>query len=289
MWASQAAHAGLFGRLYIDMVRAGEAGGVLDAVLVRLAAFLEKTQRLTSRVQTALIYPGIITAVATAIVSTLLLFVVPKFRDIFAGLLKGQPLPLLTQVLLDASNFVRNQFGVVIFLVLVLGAVGRFLAQTDRGRRAIDGLVLRLPLFGDLCLKTAIARFARTFGTLLAAGVPILQALIMTRDTSGNVHVTDAIAVVHDRVKVGGTVASAMESMRLFPAMATSMVEVGEETGALPAMLDRIADAYDEEFDNAMTGLTAIIEPIMIVLMALVVGTIVIALFLPLIAIIERL
>jgi type IV pilus assembly protein PilC len=284
-----AANERVFGRLYINMVKAGEAGGVLDVVLDRLAAFLEKTQRMKSKVQTAMIYPAIITCVATAIVSTLMLFVVPKFQDIFAGLLKGQPLPLLTQGLIGVSNFVRDQFILAVGVLAVMAVSGRFVGRSTPGRRLIDRLTLRLPLFGDLCLKAAIARFARTFGTLLASGVPILQALAMTRETSGNIQVAEAVAVVHDRVKIGGTVAHALESMRLFPPMVTSMIEVGEETGALPAMLNRIADAYDDEVDHVVAGLTAIIEPIMIVFMALAVGVIVVALFLPLVGIIQHL
>jgi type IV pilus assembly protein PilC len=284
-----AANERVFGRLYINMVKAGEAGGVLDVVLDRLAAFLEKTQRMKSKVQTAMIYPAIITCVATGIVSTLMLFVVPKFQDIFAGLLKGQPLPMLTQGLIGMSNFVRQQFVLAAGLFAAAAVIGRFVGRSTRGRRLLDRVVLRLPLFGDLCLKAAIARFARTFGTLMASGVPILQALAMTRETSGNIQVAEAVTVVHDRVKVGGTVAHALGSMRLFPPMVTSMIEVGEETGALPAMLNRIADAYDDEVDHVVAGLTAMIEPIMIVLMALAVGLIVVALFLPLVGIIQHL
>ena len=165
----------------------------------------------------------------------------------------------------------------------------RLFAATKFGRRAIDWMKIHVPLFGDLVLKATIARFTRTFGTLLASGVPILQALIITRDTSGNVLVANAINVVHDRVKEGDNVAKPLESTHIFPGMVTSMIEVGEETGALPDMLVRIADSYDEEVDNAVDGLTSIIEPIMIVFMALMVGTIVIALFLPLVSIIQHL
>jgi type IV pilus assembly protein PilC len=165
----------------------------------------------------------------------------------------------------------------------------KIFSATRIGRRVIDWLLIHMPIFGDLFLKAAIARFTRTFGTLMASGVPILQALIITRDTSGNVHVANAINVVHDRVKEGDNVAKPLESTHIFPGMVTSMIEVGEETGALPDMLTRIADTYDEEVDNAVAGLTSIIEPIMIVFMALMVGTIVIALFLPLVSIIQHL
>jgi type IV pilus assembly protein PilC len=279
----------VFDRLYINMVKAGEAGGVLDTVLERLAVFMEKAARITGKVKAAMIYPVIILFVAATIVSVLMVFVVPKFQDIFSGLLKGQPLPALTQGLMDVSNFFKNHY-----LVAAGGLVGFYFAfklfgKTKFGRRVLDWLLIHMPVLGDLFLKAAIARFTRTFGTLLASGVPILQALIITRDTSGNVHVANAINVVHDRVKEGDNVAKPLESTHIFPGMVTSMIEVGEETGSLPDMLSRIADTYDEEVDNAVAGLTAIIEPIMIVFMAVMVGTIVIALFLPLVRIIQLL
>ena len=284
-----AANDRVFDRLYVNMVKAGEAGGVLDTILERLAVFMEKAQRISGKVKSAMIYPVVIVCVAAVIVSVLMIFVVPKFQDIFSGLLKGQPLPGLTQGLLTVSNFLKDHY-VVAGAGFSAAYVGfQLVGRTRRGRRAIDWALIRLPVTGDLFLKAAIARFTRTFGTLLASGVPILQALVITRDTSGNVHVANAINVVHDRVKEGDGVAGPLESTRIFPGMVTSMIEVGEETGALPDMLTRIADTYDEEVDNAVAGLTSIIEPVMIVLMALMVGTIVIALFLPLVSIIQYL
>jgi type IV pilus assembly protein PilC len=284
-----AANDRVFDRLYVNMVKAGEAGGVLDTVLERLSVFMEKAQKIAGKVKSAMIYPVIIILVATAIVAVLMAFVVPKFQDIFSGLLKGQPLPTLTQALMNVSNFIKHHYGVAIIGVIVAVVLFRIFSKTKIGRRILDWLLIHMPIMGDLFLKAAIARFTRTFGTLLASGVPILQALIITRDTSGNVHVANAINVVHDRVKEGDNVAKPLESTHIFPGMVTSMIEVGEETGALPDMLTRIADTYDEEVDNAVAGLTSIIEPIMIVFMALVVGTIVIALFLPLVSIIQHL
>ena len=284
-----AAHPKLFDRLYVNMVKAGEAGGVLDTVLERLAVFSEKSERIKGKVKAAMIYPLIITIVAVTIVSVLMVFVVPKFQDIFSGLLKGQPLPVLTQGLLRVSYFMRDHFIVTGALLAGLYVAFLLFRRTRFGARQIDGWLIGMPLLGDLFLKAAIARFTRTFGTLLASGVPILQALVITRDTSGNVHVANALNVVHDRVKEGDNVAKPLESTAVFPGMVTSMIEVGEETGALPEMLTRIADSYDEEVDNAVAGITSIIEPIMIVFMALMVGTIVIALFLPLVSIIEHL
>lgn len=284
-----AAHERVFDRLYINMVRAGEAGGVLDTVLERLSVFMEKAQKIAGKVKAAMIYPAIILFVATAIVAVLMVFVVPKFQDIFSGLLKGQPLPVLTQRLLDVSNFLKGHYLVALGGIVALAVTWRLFAGTRLGRRVVDRALIRMPVLGDLFLKTAIARFSRTFGTLLASGVPILQALIITRDTSGNVHVAAAIDVIHDRVKEGDSVARPLESTAIFPGMVTSMIQVGEETGALPDMLTRIADTYDEEVDNAVAGLTSIVEPVMIVFMALVVGLIVIALFLPLVSIIQHL
>ena len=284
-----AAHDRVFDRLYVNMVKAGEAGGVLDTVLERLSVFMEKAQKITGKVKAAMIYPVIIILVAGIIVSVLMVFVVPKFQEIFTGLLKGQPLPALTQGLLDVSNFMKSHY-----LLAVGGAIGawflfKLFGKMKFGRRVLDWMLIHMPVLGDLFLKAAIARFTRTFGTLMASGVPILQALIITRDTSGNVHVANAINVVHDRVKEGDNVAKPLESTHIFPGMVTSMIEVGEETGALPEMLTRIADTYDEEVDNSVAGLTSIIEPIMIVFMAVMVGTIVIALFLPLVSIIQHL
>jgi type IV pilus assembly protein PilC len=283
------AHPKVFDRLYVNMVKAGEAGGVLDTVLDRLAVFMEKAQRITGKVKSAMIYPAIIVSVAFGIVSVLMVFVVPKFEEIFAGQLKGQALPAPTQLLMDVSRFLGERY-----VVALCGLAGgyvlfRLFARTRFGRRIIDWLLIRSPILGELMLKAAIARFTRTFGTLLSSGVPILQALIITRDTSGNVHVASAINLVHDRVKEGDNVAKPLESTQIFPGMVSSMIEVGEETGALPDMLTRIADTYDEEVDNAVAGLTSIIEPIMIVFMALMVGSIVVALFLPIVKIIENL
>lgn len=280
-------HPRIFDRLYVNMVKAGEAGGVLSLVLERLALFMEKTERIKGRVKSALTYPAVIVIVALGIVSALMTFVVPRFQGIFNGLLKGQPLPALTQGVLTVSDFIRNHALLAAGLLLGLGAASVFFRRTVPGRRITDWLLIRLPLIGELFLKSTVARFARTFGTLLASGVPILRALAITRDTAGNVHVAGAITSVHNRVKEGDSVARPLRASGIFPEMVTGMVEVGEETGALPDMLARVADAYDEEVDNAVASLTSIIEPVMIVCMAVVVGTIVIALFLPIIRIIQ--
>ncbi len=282
-------HPRIFDGLYCSMITAGEAGGVLDLVLERLARFLERSDRINGRIQAAMIYPVIILVVASGILSGLMVFVVPKFQLIFSGVLKGQPLPPLTQLVVGVGDFFQHHFFWAIGLLVLTALSGRQARRTPQGTRIVDWMLIKAPVTGELFLKAAIARFTRTFGALLTSGVPILEALEITRTTSGNVHVADALKVVHARVKGGGMVAPALEASAVFPPLVTSLIGVGEETGALAEMLGRIADIYDEEVDNAVTALTAIIEPIMIVLMALVVGVIVIALFLPMVGIVQHL
>ncbi len=279
----------IFDDLYISMVKAGEAGGVMDTVLDRLARFMERSERTKGRVKAAMTYPAIILVVAGSILAGLMTFVVPKFELIFSGMLKGQPLPPLTRLVIGTGRFASQHLALVLGLLLMAGAAMAVIRRTRAGARVGDWLLLKSPVLGDLLLKAAIARFARTFGSLLASGVPILEALVITRDTSGNVHVEEAIDRVRDRVKGGDTVARPLAAEALFPGLVTSMVEIGEETGALPEMLGRIADTYDEEVDNAVVALTSLIEPAMIVLMAVVVGIIVLALFLPIVGVIQHL
>ena len=284
-----AANPKAFDRLYVNMVKAGEAGGVLDTVLERLAVFTEKAVKIRSKIVSAMVYPAIISFVAGGIMAVLMVWVVPKFQDVFFTMLKGKRLPRLTEIVVNIADALRQQL-----LLVVGGLAGAIILfwlfkRSKFGTKINHWLLLRLPVIGDLFLKASIARFTRTFGTLLASGVPILQALIITRDTSGNVHIANAINVVHDRVKEGDNVAKPLESTHIFPGMVTSMIEVGEETGALPDMLVRIADNYDEEVDNAVGALTSIIEPVMIVLMAVGVGIIVIAMFLPMVELIKSL
>lgn len=282
-------HPKLFDRLYLNMIKAGEAGGVLDVVLERLAQFQEKSVRVQGKIKSAMTYPLIIILVATGIVAALMVFVVPKFEMIFATSLKGQSLPALTQAVIGVSAFLKNN--VITSISILAGTLFglKLLARTNVGIRLIHTWQLRVPVVGDLFLKTAIARFTRTLGTLLASGVPILEALRITGDTSGNVRVAAAIAVVHDRVKEGDGVAGPLRGTGVFPDLVPSMIEVGEETGDLPGMLTRVADGYDEEVDNSVNALTSLIEPLMIVVMAVMVGTIVIALFLPIVRIIQTL
>ena len=282
-------HPRIFDRLYINMIKAGEAGGVLDTVLDRLARFLEKSLLLRGKLVTAMVYPVIVLAVAVAILAGLMVFVVPKFQQIFADLLKGAPLPPLTQAVLNVSDLVRHNTLAALGLGAATWMAFHFFRRTPAGARAVDTLVVKLPLFGELILKAVIARFSRTLGTLLSSGVPILPALLITRDTCGNARVAGALTVVHDRVKEGSPVARPLEATAVFPPLVTSMIEVGEHSGQLPDMLNKVADIYDDEVDNAVAGLSALIEPVLILFLALVVGTIVIALFLPIIRIVQLL
>ena len=278
-----------FDNLYVNMVKAGEAGGVLDSVLARISEFLEKAEKIKAKVKSAMVYPLVVLTAALGILVFLMVFIIPRFAEIFDDLLDGKALPMLTQIVIGTSDFVAGRWYVILGAVFGIIALVKTVNRTERGAEMIDKLKFRAPLFGDLVQKTQVSRFSRTLGTLMASGVPILQALQIVRDTSGNRVLANAIQSVHDSVKEGESVAMPMEASGAFPGMVVSMVDVGEETGALPEMLVRVADAYDDEVDNAVDALTSIIEPIMIVLLALIIGTIVIAMFVPLISIITEL
>ena len=276
----------IFDKLFVNMVKAGEAGGVLDVVLVRLAEFMEKAERVKNKVKSAMVYPIVVLLAAVGILTFLMINVIPKFKSIFDDLLEGKQLPKLTQFVINASMAVKNRWYYILGFIVILVIVWKVLRRTPSGRYALDKFKLRVPLFGQLFVKTAVARFSRTLGTLLTSGVPVLQALNIVRDTSGNEVVARAIQQVHDSVKEGDNMSMPLEASGVFPVMVVSMVDVGEETGALPEMLSRVADTYEDEVDRAVEALTSIIEPIMIILLALIVGTIVIAMFVPLVAII---
>jgi len=286
---SLAQHPLIFNHLYVNMVKAGEVGGVLELALRRLAEFQEKAQKIKNKVVAAMVYPIIVMTMAIAILAFLLVFIVPKFEVIFHEMLGDKPLPAITLFVIGVSNFVKNHGLVLVGLLIAAVAAYKLIARTRAGRSIIDRFKLRVPLFGDLIRKTAISRFSRTLGTLVTSGVPILQALNITRETAGNMVIAGAISQVHDSVKEGESIVQPLEASGAFPPMAISMIDVGEETGQLPEMLLKIADVYDDETDNSVAALTSMLEPIMIVFLALVVGTIVIALFMPLISIISGL
>ncbi|MBQ6915895.1 MAG: type II secretion system F family protein [Kiritimatiellae bacterium] len=283
---SLTAYPKIFDKLYVNMVKAGEAGGVLEVVLGRLAEFAEKSEKIKNKVKGAMIYPIVVLVAAIGITAFLLVAVIPKFQQVFNDMLNGAALPAITQFVIDASEFVQAnglQIGLGVVAVFV---VMKIIGRTEKGAYFFDALKLRLPVTGTLAQRSAVSRFTRTLGTLLSSGVPILQSLTITRDTTGNRVLTEAIQNVHDSVKEGESMTQPLSQCKVFPPMVTSMVEVGEETGALADMLTRIANTYDDEVDNAVAGLTAAIEPALIIVLAVVVGTIVIAMFLPMVKII---
>jgi type IV pilus assembly protein PilC len=284
-----ALHPKIFNNLYVNMIKAGEAGGVLELVLTRLSEFQEKAAKIKNKVLSAMVYPIIVMTMAVGILCFLLVFIVPRFEVIFHDLLGDKPLPSVTQFVLGVSNFMQHHGLVLLGAAVAIVMLYNFIGRTRSGRYAIDNFKLRMPLFGNLNRKTAISRFARTLGTLVTSGVPILQALNITRETAGNAAIAGAIGQVHDSVKEGESIVQPLEASKAFPPMVVSMIDVGEETGKLPEMLLKVADVYDDEVDNAVAALTSMLEPIMIVFLAVIVGTIVLALFTPLISIITGL
>ena len=283
---SLAQHPKIFNKLFVNMVKAGELGGVLEVVLVRLAEYAEKAAKLKSKLTTAMVYPCIVMFIAVGILIFLLLVVVPKFKEMMADV--GE-LPLISQIVFGASeNMLARPYVLpnAVWLFIVFGIflmIFKAWASTKKGRFIVDTVMMKLPIIGDLQSKSAISRFTRTMGTLVTSGVPILQALTITRDTAGNVVVAKAIEGVHDGVKEGEAMVTPLQACGIFPGMVISMVDVGEETGQLPEMMLKIANVYDDEVDAAVGALTAVIEPIMIVFLAAIVGAIVMAIFLPLI------
>jgi type IV pilus assembly protein PilC len=261
----------------------------METILSRLAGFMEKTARLAGKVKSAMIYPSVVITLALGVTTGLMIFIVPSFTKIFTELLEGDPLPGITQFLIDVSEWMKTRwyFLLAIPFVLVIGLKVAY--KTKYGKYGLDWVLYNMPILGPIVSKTAIARFSRTLGTLMSAGVPVLNALIIVRDTSGNDLVARAVMKVHDAVKEGEGISKPLAAAKVFPQMVISMIEVGEETGRMPDMLEKVANTYDEEVDNAVDALTSLLEPIMIVVLAGIVGTIVIGLFAPLATIIQKL
>ena len=281
----------IFNKLYINMVKAGELGGVLEIVLNRLAEYQEKAQKLKNKIVAAMVYPIIVMFIAVTIMIFLMLVIVPKFEKIFDDMIPGgrSKLPPITQFVIALSRGIGDYIWYILIAVALLLLIWKIFASTPAGKVSIDRMKLKMPLFGDVQRKSGISRFTRTLGTLVTSGVPILQALNITRETAGNLVISDAINKVHDAVKEGESMVAPLEASNVFPPMVISMVDVGEETGQLPEMLLKIADVYEDEVDNSVSALTSMLEPLMIVVLAVVVGTIVMALFLPLITVIQNL
>jgi len=274
-------HPDAFPELYSSMIKAGELGGILDTILERLTAYLESSEALKAKVKSAMMYPAIILSICFIITIFLLTFVIPRFATIFESF--GAKLPLLTQVLLDLSTFVKQPVHLVGIILTPVGAWFGFqrFYKTPAGQKWADAQLLKLPIFGIILKKVAVARFTRTLGTLVKSGVPILQALETVASTAGNVVIAEAVLGARESIREGGHLSDPLKKSNIFPSMVTAMISVGEETGALDAMLSKIADFYDQEVDTAVKGLTSLIEPIVIVVMGAIVGTIVAAMFLP--------
>jgi type IV pilus assembly protein PilC len=261
------------------MVAAGEAGGILDTILLRLATFLEKNDALVRKVKGAMVYPGVIFTVAGVAVAVLLIFVIPTFQAMFASV--NLELPLPTRIVIGASQLLINYWWVLIFLAVVgYFAFKRYYA-TDDGRKRVDQMLLASPVLGDLLRKSAVSRFTRTLGTLISSGVSILDGLEITAKTAGNRVIHDAVMASRQSIAGGETIAAPLEKSKVFPPMVISMIAVGEQTGGLDEMLSKIADFYDEEVDVAVSALLSLMEPIMIVVLGVIVGGMVVAMYLP--------
>lgn len=285
-----AQHPRTFDNLYVNMAKAGEAGGSLNESLNRLADFLEKGQKLKSKIKSAMTYPTVVLVIALGITAFLMATVIPQFEKLFKDMLgKNAQLPPITRFVVGISNNFVTYAVPIVFGIVALVFLVRLLGKTEKGRYAIDLFKLKMPVFGEIIRKGAIARSTRTLGTLMSSGVPVLQALDIVRDTSGNAVIAKAYQDIHDSVKEGENMTPPMEASGQFPPMVVSMVDVGEETGSLPDMLTRVANTYDGEVDDAVNAMTSIIEPIMIVFLAGIVGTIVVAMFSPLMGLLTKL
>ena len=289
--AAMARHPKVFDQLYSNMVEAGETGGILDLILQRLSTFIEKIVKLKRDVISALIYPSAVILLAIAAVAVIMVVVIPQFQTIFLGLLgPGEPLPLPTRIVVGFSNFLAS-WGGLCMLVLIIGIVValHFYYKTTKGRKRIDSLLLKLPILGSIFLKITIARFSRTLSTLLSSGVPILQSLDIKARTAGNVVIEEAIVKIRNGVEQGKSFVEPLRAADVFPHMVSQMVGIGEQTGARDAMLGKIADFYEQEVDSAIANLLTLIEPALIGFLGVTIGSIVIAMYLPMFSLIGKL
>jgi type IV pilus assembly protein PilC len=286
---AMARHPKAFDKLYTNMVAAGEAGGVLDVVLRRLADFMEASQRLRRRVVGAMIYPAAVITIAVLIVMGIMIFIIPKFKTIFESF--DAKLPAVTVFLIAFSDWIANQWGwaIILSMPLVIFLIAKLMRQSDGGRYASDMLKLKIPVLGTILAKTSVARFSRTLGTLLTAGVPILEAINITRETTGNEVFARALAKVHDAIREGETFAAPLKQARIVEPMVVNMIDVGEETGDLDKMLSKIADTYDEEVQTLVAAMVSLLEPVMVITLGVIVGFIVVAIFMPLPTLIQSL
>ncbi len=272
-------HPNVFNDLYCNLVAAGEAGGLLDTILNRLANYIEKSMTLKKKVKGAMVYPAAVLAVAMVVVAALLLFVIPVFQKMFADM--GGSLPAFTQLVINTSDLLRNYFWLFGILVFVLIVLFRYYYKTGKGREVVDGFLLRVPVFGPLIKKVAIAKFTRTLGTMISSGVPILESLEIVAKTSGNKIIEKAILKTKISISEGKTIAEPLGESGIFPPMVVQMVSVGETTGALDSMLSKIADFFDDEVDAAVAALTSLLEPLLMVVLGVIIGSLVVAMYLP--------
>jgi type IV pilus assembly protein PilC len=289
--AAMSRHPKVFDQLYSNMVEAGETGGILDLILQRLSTFIEKIVKLKRDVISALIYPAAVILLAIVAVAVIMIVVIPQFQQIFLGLLgPGEPLPLPTRIVVGISNFLAGWGGLSILVVLIGLAVAlHFYYKTPNGRKRIDTILLKAPIVGSIFLKIAIARFSRTLSTLLSSGVPILQSLDITARTAGNVVIENAILQIRSAVEQGKSFVEPLRAADLFPHMVSQMVGIGEQTGALDAMLGKIADFYEQEVDAAIANLLTLIEPALIGFLGVTIGSIVVAMYMPMFSLIGKL
>jgi len=284
-------HPRVFDQLYANMVEAGETGGILDLILQRLSTFIEKIVKLKRDVVSALIYPAAVIILAVAAIAVIMIFVIPQFQNIFLGLLgPGEPLPLPTRIVVGFSNFLAGWGGLSILAVIVATVVGlKFYYKTPKGRKVIDTLLLKIPIIGPIFLKIGIARFSRTLSTLLSSGVPILQSLDITARTAGNIVIEEAIIAIRTAVEQGKSFVEPLRASEIFPHMVAQMVGIGEQTGALDAMLGKIADFYEQEVDSAIANLLTLMEPALIGFLGVTIGSIVVSMYLPMFSLIGKL
>lgn len=288
--AAMARHPKVFDHLFVNMIEAGEAGGILDLILQRLSTYIEKIVKLRRDVVSAMIYPAAVVVIAIAVVAVIMIFVIPSFQSIFTGLLgPGELLPLPTRIVVGISDFLAGIGGLVILVSIIASVIGiRFYYKTPKGHRMIDSITLKIPIIGGILRKIAVARFSRTLSTLLSSGVPILQSLDITARTAGNVILEEAITKIRVGVEQGESVTEPLKASEVFPNMVAQMIGIGEQTGALDAMLGKIADFYEQEVDSAIAGLLTLIEPVMIGFLGVTIGGIVIAMYLPLFSLIGK-
>src|SRR5216110_869853 len=289
--AAMARHPKVFDQLYSNMVEAGETGGILDLILQRLSTFIEKIVKLKRDVVSALIYPAAVVLLAVVAVAVIMVVVIPQFQSIFLGLLgPGEPLPLPTRIVVGFSNFLAGWGGLSLLVVIIGVSVGiNFYYKTPSGRRHIDTILLKTPILGSIFLKIAIARFSRTLSTLLSSGVPILQSLDITAKTAGNMVIEEAIVNIRTAVEQGKSFVELLRAAEVFPHMVSQMVGIGEQTGALDTMLGKLADFYEQEVDAAIANLLTLIEPVLIGFLGVTIGSIVIAMYLPMFSLIGKL